>query len=277
VVEGEGVLIQFDEEDSDPYTKILVLQDGDVQCYGFYAFPLKDFESWLDTRTYPEDAESAVALLDEFDAIRKERAKKYHQKVLAEIEQEEAGSYEQRYARLKSQGLSESEIHARLFPEEYDFMFDDHVDYKMRQQGGNPMSQSYTDKVNARRAAGGFAPVGDSGDSSETMAWCNSQKEVIARATKLPSSYEERYERFFRQRDDDRSIHKKLFPEEYDVEIDTPEEAALRAKGVNPKNQGYQNYVNKRRIAGGFSEFSNENDGGTMDWCIAQRKIMEDK
>jgi hypothetical protein len=50
------------------------------------------------------------------------------------------------------------ELHLKLFPEEYDFMYDSIADTVDRKNEINPMSQSYIDKVNERRIKLGVKP-----------------------------------------------------------------------------------------------------------------------
>ena len=49
-------------------------------------------------------------------------------------------------------------LHQQLFPEDYDFMYDDSWDAKLRSQGINPMSEEYIQEVNERRLALGVEP-----------------------------------------------------------------------------------------------------------------------
>ncbi len=56
-----------------------------------------------------------------------------------------------------------SKVHHKLFPEEYDFMSDDHIDIKARRRGINPMSEDYQMKVPERRQAIGIRPLSESG------------------------------------------------------------------------------------------------------------------
>lgn len=49
-------------------------------------------------------------------------------------------------------------LHERIFPEEYNEVYDSSADAKLRAQGVNPMSRAYTDRVNARRRAMGVVP-----------------------------------------------------------------------------------------------------------------------
>ena len=65
-------------------------------------------------------------------------------------------------------------IHIERFPEEYDFMYDDHVDANQRDRGINPMSKEYIDRIKAKRAALGVSPLSESGMSisDDTMAMC---------------------------------------------------------------------------------------------------------
>jgi len=156
-------MIRFDQEDSDPYTHILIYEDDEIKSGSFVAFSLYEFESWLNKQVFPQSVKEAAALIEEYDALVKKSADADVQRIMAGINKEEAGSYDQRYARLKSRGVSEHEIHTKLFPEEYDFIYDDHVDAAWRRQGVNPMNQDYTERTNARRVAGGFSPFGSDG------------------------------------------------------------------------------------------------------------------
>jgi len=262
-------LIQFEEEDDDPYTIIRICVVGESKGGGCYAFSLDGFAAWLNTKKYPETEGAAQAFLDEYGAMRKKQAHEMNQRIMSAHKKEQEGSYEQRYARLAEQGLNDRSIHTKLFPEEYDFMFDDHVDYKLRQQGANPMSQEYIEETNARRVAGGFSPYGSGSVDKETSQWCSNQEKRPRKEKQFrtPSSYIERYTRLVDQGYDELTIHKRLFPEEYDYMCDTQEEAKLRAEGINPKNQGYQNYVNTRRSSGGFPPFDSNSGNETMQWC----------
>ncbi len=64
-------------------------------------------------------------------------------------------------------------FHAKLFPEEYDFMYDDQVDAKARSQGHNPMSEEYQETVLNRRKSLGFKPLAANGlaQDSESTAF----------------------------------------------------------------------------------------------------------
>ena len=48
--------------------------------------------------------------------------------------------------------------HVRIFPEEYDFIYDDTFDEQMRKEGTNPMKESYQLEVNKRRRKIGVVP-----------------------------------------------------------------------------------------------------------------------
>lgn len=65
------------------------------------------------------------------------------------------------------------QMHRRIFPEEYDFFYDDAVDAKRRAQGINPMSAEYIARTDARRAALGFAGYMAKNDTrpDNTMGW----------------------------------------------------------------------------------------------------------
>ena len=51
-----------------------------------------------------------------------------------------------------------SYYHVRIFPEEYDFIYDDTCDEQMRKEGINPMKGSYQLEVNKRRKKIGVGP-----------------------------------------------------------------------------------------------------------------------
>lgn len=73
-------------------------------------------------------------------------------------------------------------LHVHQFPEEYDFMYDDHVDVAERRKGRNPMSSEYVARVNERRRSLGVRPLSDDGTAAtdEAMALCRRQvREVI--------------------------------------------------------------------------------------------------
>ena len=62
-------------------------------------------------------------------------------------------------------------LHAEQFPEEYDFMFDDLVDYRKRQNGENPMSVEYVERVNRKRVGAGLAPLNIAGMPDDNCSW----------------------------------------------------------------------------------------------------------
>jgi len=171
------IMIRFEEEDSDPYTHIVIYEDDEVKSGSLVAFSLRDFESWLKTRSFPQSVKEAEALLGEYEALRKKSAHEYVEKVLDEQRREEAKSYSQRYNELKNLGYSDAKIHSELFPEEYDFIYDDHVDAKLRKQGYNPMSQDYIAMVNERRVAGGFSSLDSDEHDRQSMVWVKKQGE----------------------------------------------------------------------------------------------------
>lgn len=56
-----------------------------------------------------------------------------------------------------------SRLHGKYFSEEFDFHYDSISDAKDRRRGRNPMSQEYTDKMNAKRRAWGVSELGPNG------------------------------------------------------------------------------------------------------------------
>lgn len=65
------------------------------------------------------------------------------------------------------------ELHAALFPEEHDHLYDSVSEAKDRQRGKNPMSAEYEEKTNTLRAQLGFTPfsVGPDAYNDDTYSW----------------------------------------------------------------------------------------------------------
>ncbi len=66
-------------------------------------------------------------------------------------------------------------LHYKLFSEEYDFMYDEFLDAKIRKNGLNPMKDKYIKSMNEKRVKLGFLPLSENGysqDSSKTMEYC---------------------------------------------------------------------------------------------------------
>jgi len=65
------------------------------------------------------------------------------------------------------------ELHAALFPEEYDHMYDSVSEAKDRQRRKNPMNAEYVEKTNTLRAQLGFTPfsVGPNAYNDNTYSW----------------------------------------------------------------------------------------------------------
>jgi len=59
---------------------------------------------------------------------------------------------------LHSKDAQLRNLHRKLFPEEYDFMYDDGFDARLRKRGINPMNQEYQKNVNLRRYELGVKP-----------------------------------------------------------------------------------------------------------------------
>ncbi|WP_370214153.1 hypothetical protein [Mesoflavibacter profundi] len=55
------------------------------------------------------------------------------------------------------------ELHAEIFPEEFDFMSDSFADAAIRRNGTNPMSEEYTTKINSKREKLGVSNLDSSG------------------------------------------------------------------------------------------------------------------
>lgn len=58
-----------------------------------------------------------------------------------------------------------SDLQAEIFPEEFDYIYDDGFDAKRRARGENPMNQDYINLRNANRRSLGVKPYGVTPDS----------------------------------------------------------------------------------------------------------------
>ena len=66
-----------------------------------------------------------------------------------------------------------------------------------------------------------------------------------------------------------RTLHFKLFPEEYDHQYDSSAEANARSRGMNPMGAAYIERTNRRRAALGFEAFQVEAPGpDTLGWVL---------
>ena len=72
-------------------------------------------------------------------------------------------------------------IHAEQFSEEYDFMFDDHVDYSNRKKGINPASDDSINKVAVERTEAGVSPLSLSGMPVSNDSWKIAYEQAEAR------------------------------------------------------------------------------------------------
>jgi hypothetical protein len=61
--------------------------------------------------------------------------------------------------------------HIELFPEEYDFIFDNGVDSKKRTKGVSPMNSNYIQRTNLKRQKLGFKPFEIVGENDDTFSW----------------------------------------------------------------------------------------------------------
>ena len=95
---------------------------------------------------------------------------------------EEARKLRETYENLSPEELQEferkqrimalaKEIHSEMFPEEYDFMMDSNADANDRRRGINPMSEEYTERVNARRKELDVPPLGPDGLPTCRASW----------------------------------------------------------------------------------------------------------
>jgi hypothetical protein len=79
-------------------------------------------------------------------------------------------------------------MHVKLYPEEYDCMFDRFVEARDRRRGVNPMSKEYIEKVNEKRIKEGVSPLAENGipmDPTETKLLCleEARKQIASEKT----------------------------------------------------------------------------------------------
>ncbi|KAB7884362.1 hypothetical protein, partial [Poseidonibacter ostreae] len=105
---------------------------------------------------------------------KKEETKKYNEKV-KNMSIEDKKNYDFLLNIQNSFNSLVKELHAKLFPEEYDFGYDSNVDANRRRLGENPMSDEYINKTNKRRIKLGFLRLKEDGhaqDGSKTIEYC---------------------------------------------------------------------------------------------------------
>jgi hypothetical protein len=114
----------------------------------------------------------------------KKEAKKKHDEARVGLSPEEIEILDQKEAELNKIEDLAHKIHIERFPEEYDFMYDDHVDANRRERGENPMSKEYIDRIKEKRAALGVSPLSSSGmsKSDDTRDMCVEKAEKIISA-----------------------------------------------------------------------------------------------
>lgn len=81
--------------------------------------------------------------------------------------------------------------HTEMFPEEYEFMYDDPADYKARKQGHNPMSAEYIERIENKRHDLGVAPLSESGRSQSDDTWKHCQHLARDRVEELRTRIDE--------------------------------------------------------------------------------------
>jgi len=96
-----------------------------------------------------------------------------------ELKKQNAAGMEKDKKRIAGINALARLIHTEEFSEEYDFMYDSHVDARDRASGENPMRADYIEKVNARRLHKGFAPLSDNGTppNNKTRMWAHDEAE----------------------------------------------------------------------------------------------------
>lgn len=169
------------------------------------------------------------------------------------------------------------ELHAALFPEEYDHMYDSVSEAKDRQRGKNPMSAEYVEKTNTLRAKLGFTPfsVGPEAYNDDTYSWVMEKlrqgeeaelREIIAARAHEASETEHRREQareqfqtpsWLNQRIDDMLVGEKFIHDGTDRS--DPQVIAFRIMGelftVGPSGDSESEFFRQiRRLLPGRSE-----------------------
>jgi hypothetical protein len=200
------------------------------------------------------------------------------------IDETDAGEAVQRLTR---------ELHAALFPEEYDYMYDSVSEAKARLRGKNPMSDEHAEKVNQQRAQLGFSQfvVGPDGRNDDTFAWVKEKlrngeegklREIVATRAEESLAILRRKERTRQQAQTpswlDQTIDEMLSGDEfiYDGQDRTdPKVIAFRILGelytVNSSGKNAPKFLRQiRRLLPGRSEAEYQNLLG-----YAKREWME--
>lgn len=181
--------------------------------------------------------------------------------------------------------------HVKLFPEEYDFMYDSFSNASQRKRGENPMSAEYIKKTNLRRAALGFTPyeVGESVPNNTTLSWV--EEKIAAGATStLEAILENRSKEDLREA---KELERKITqPSALDIQIDQilasgafsiddenpdkPENMAIRLQGaliqIMPQSHTARVFQQQiRRILPGFedAEYDDLRRSAMNEWMDA--------
>ena len=104
----------------------------------------------------------------------KELKNKYN-KIVENMNEVDKKNYDYLLSLQESFDKLVSELQVRLFPEEFDFYYDDGVDAKNRGRGKNPMREEYIKKMDEKRVKLGFQALRQNGypiDSNDTKQYC---------------------------------------------------------------------------------------------------------
>jgi hypothetical protein len=114
-------------------------------------------------------------------------------------------------------------LHELIFPEEYDFMWDSGVDLKLRNQGGNPMSSEYIERIKTKRNDLGVPQLTENGMPKDDTTYKLCLAELIAEHEDKTTEWTEKLKKLKEQ-----ALDEKKKAEERIEDLQKP------APGINP-------------------------------------------
>jgi hypothetical protein len=105
--------------------------------------------------------------------FKKEKIKRHHEERKSLAPEQIKALDLQEIENAEIQKLAQK-IHTERFPEEYDFMYDDHTDVADRKKRKNPMSDEYIAKISEKRKTLGVSQLSENGmpESNDTWELC---------------------------------------------------------------------------------------------------------
>lgn len=171
--------------------------------------------------------------------------------------------------------LRARKLHAELFPEEYDFVYDSKWEASERRRGVNPVSAEYIAASDERRAQLGFRPfvVDPGATNQDTLGW------VIE---KLRASEEEELRAIMQGRDDGKAAAEAALKAQRS-ELETPEwqnqridEMLLSDAFLRHDEDRYDPEVVAFRVLGALFKM-NPGDAGKEAFRVQIDRVLPDK